>query len=148
MGGLAKSFGKILDVAKPVLSAVNPMLGAAAGAVGGLAQGKNPFESILGGLGNIIPGGAGGILQNVLGALGGGGGGGGGGLAGLFGGAGGNNLLSGLLGMVGGKGGVTDLLGGLFKGSESAGGLTDVALKNVQEQAAQKMGSLLGGLFG
>jgi hypothetical protein len=146
MGGLAKSFGKILDVAKPVLSAVNPMLGAAAGAIGGMAQGKNPLESILGGLGGMIPGGAGGILQNVLGAFGGGGGGGG--LGSLFEGAGGNNLLGGLLGMVGGKGGVTDLLGGLFKGTGGADALTDGALKNVQEQAASKMGSLLGGLFG
>jgi hypothetical protein len=146
MGSFGKTFGKILDVAKPVLSAVNPMLGAAAGAVGGMAQGKNPFESILGGLGDMIPGGAGGILKNVLGAFGGGGGGGG--LGGLLDGAGGNNLLGGLLGMVGGKGGVTDLLGGLFKGTEGAGGLSDLGLKNVQEQAAQKMGGLLGGLFG
>ena len=138
MGGLGKSLGKILDVAKPVLSAVNPMLGAAAGAVGGLAQGKNPLESILGGVGDLIPGGAGGIFKNLLSAFGGGG---------MMDGAGGNNLLSGLLGMVGGKGGVTDLLGGLFKGG-GAEGLTDLGLKNVQEQAAQKMGSLLGGLFG
>jgi hypothetical protein len=139
MGSLGKSFGSILDIAKPVLTAVNPMLGAAAGALGGLAQGKNPLESILGSVGDLIPGGAGGIFKNLLGAFGGGG---------MMDGAGGNNLLGGLLGMVTGKGGITDLLGGLTKGAESSGGLSDLGLKNVQEQAAQKMGGLLGGLFG
>lgn len=134
------SFGKILDVAKPILSAVNPALGAAAGAIGGMAEGKNPLESILGGVGDLIPGGAGGIFKNILGAFGGGG---------MMEGAGGNNLLSGLLGsLTGGKGGITDLLGGLFKGAESGGGLSDLGLKNVTEQAAQKMGGLFSGLFG
>jgi hypothetical protein len=139
MGAIGKTFGKILDVAKPALSAVNPMLGAAAGALGGLSQGKNPLESILGGVGDLIPGGAGGIFKNLLGAFGGGG---------MMDGAGGNNLLSGLLGMVGGKGGVTDLLGGLFKGGDAGAGLSDLGLKNVQEQAAQKMGGLLGSILG
>jgi hypothetical protein len=133
--GIGGAFSKIMDFAKPVLGAVTGGLG------GGGGGGGNPLSGILGKVGDLIPGGAGGILKNIMGLFGGGAGG-------AMEGAGGNNLLSGLLGMItgggGGKGGITDLLGSLFKG----GGMSDQGQANVVEQAAKSMGSIFGGLFG
>lgn len=130
MGNIGSAFGKIMDIAKPVLGAVT------GGAAGG---GSNPLSGILGKVADMIPGGAGGILKNVMSMFGGGGG---------MEGAGGNNLLGGLLGMItgggGGKGGITDLLGSLFKGGEQS----EQGKSNVVEQAAKSMGGLFGGLFG
>ncbi len=133
--GFFKGLGKVLDVAKPFISMVNPAIGAAVGAASGLMQGKNPLESILGAATDLIPGGAGGVLKNVLGKFGGGG---------LLEGAGGNNLLSGVLGLVTGKSKITDILGDVMKGA-GAEGLTQLGLKNAQELAAQRMGQLVGG---
>jgi hypothetical protein len=135
MGNIGSAFGKIMDIAKPVLGAVT----------GGAGGGGNPLSGILGKVGDLIPGGAGGILKNIMGLFGGGAGG-------AMEGAGGNNLLSGLLGMItgggGGKGGITDLLGSLFKGADAGGGMSDQGKSNVVEQAAKSMGGLFGGLFG
>jgi hypothetical protein len=129
--GIGGAFSKIMDIAKPVLGAVT--------GGGGGEGGGNPLSGILGKVGDLIPGGAGGILKNIMGMFGGGGG---------MEGAGGNNLLSGLLGMItgggGGKGGITDLLGSLFKGGEQS----DQGKANVVEQAAKSMGSIFSGLFG
>jgi hypothetical protein len=132
MGGIGKAFGKVLDFAKPILTAVNPLLGAAAGFASGLMQGKNPLQSLLGAATDLIPGG--GIFKNLLGSFGG---------SGLLDGAGGNSLLSGALNLATGKSKITDILGDLTKSAASKGGLTDLGLKNAQELAAQRMAQMI-----
>lgn len=131
MGKIGKAFGKILDVAKPFISMVNPALGAAVGFASGLMQGKNPLKAALGAVTDLIPGS--GLLKGLAGKFGGA----------LLDGAGGNSLFSGLLDMATGKGKVTDLIGGLTKGLASKGGLTDLGLQNAQELSAQRMAQLL-----
>lgn len=135
MGKIGKAFGKVLDVVKPFISAINPALGAAVGFVGGLLQGKNPLQAALGAVTDLIPGGAGGILKNVLGKFGGSA------LGGMMDGLGGNSLLSGVLNAATGKGKVTDIVGDLMK-NVAGKGLTDLGLKNTQELSAQRMAQM------
>ena len=131
MGGFGKVFGKILDIAKPFIMAVNPLLGAAVGFASGLMQGKNPLQSLIGAATDLIPGG--GVLKNVLGQFGG---------SGLLDGAGGNSLLSGALNFATSKDKATDILKDLTKSAAEKGRLTQLGLKNAQELAAQRMGQL------
>lgn len=140
MGGIGKALGKVMDIAKPIVSAINPLAGAALGFIDGLAKGQNPLQAALGGLTSMIPGGglAGGLLQNFMG----------GGLGKMFESFGGNNLLQGVLGMVGGNGGngggITDLLGGIAKnfGGDGLSGLSDLGKGNLIENAASAMAGL------
>jgi hypothetical protein len=136
MGKIGKAFGKILEVVKPFVSAINPALGAAMGFVGGLLQGKNPLQAALGAVTDLIPGGAGGILKNVLGKFAGPA------LGSMFDGLGGNSLLKGALDAVTGKGKVTDILGDVMK-NVAGKGLTDLGLKNIQELGASSIAQSL-----
>ncbi|HEX8703832.1 MAG TPA: hypothetical protein VF815_33685 [Myxococcaceae bacterium] len=132
MGGALKTLGKIANFVKPFVSMVNPLLGAAIGFAGDLAQGKNPLKSLLSAATDFIPGS--GVLKNVMGKWGG---------SGFLDGAGGNSLLSGALDLVTGKKKVTDVLkdvvGGVAK--NVTGGLTDLGMENAAELAARKMAS-------
>jgi hypothetical protein len=131
MGGIGKALGKVIDVVKPFIAAVNPIAGLALGLAGDLMQGKNPLQSLLGAATDLIPGG--GVLKNALGAFGG---------SGLLDGAGGNSLLSGALNLATGKGKFTDILGDFVKGAGS-GGLSPLGLGNAAELTAQRFASTL-----
>lgn len=133
MGGIGKALGKVMDVVKPFVSMVNPLLGAAMGFASGLMQGKNPLQSLLGAAGDLIPGGMGGVLGNVLGKFGG---------SALMDGMGGNSLLSGALNLASGKGKVTDIVGDLLK-STAKKALTQQGMHNTAELAAQRMSQFL-----
>ncbi|MFL5347464.1 MAG: hypothetical protein ACJ8AT_21985 [Hyalangium sp.] len=136
MGKIGKIFGKVLQVVQPILTAVNPLLGAAAGFVGGMLQGKNPLQAALGAASGLIPGGAGGLMNNVLGKFAGGA------LGGIMDGMGGNSLLSGALNAVTGQGKVTDIVGDLIKKTAEKG-LTEKGLQNVQELTAHRMAQMV-----
>ncbi|MFB1481385.1 hypothetical protein [Corallococcus sp. RDP092CA] len=131
MGGIGKALGKVMDIVKPFVSAVNPLLGAAMGFASGLMQGKNPLQSLLGAATDLIPGG--GVLKNALGTFAN---------SGLMDGAGGNSLLSGALNLAKGKSKVTDIVGDLFKATKS-NPLTNLGMNNATELAAQKMSTFL-----
>ncbi|NPD27005.1 hypothetical protein [Corallococcus exiguus] len=131
MGGIGKALGKVMDIVKPFVSAVNPLLGAAMGFASGLMQGKNPLQALLGAATDLIPGG--GVLKNALGAFAG---------SGLMDGKGGNSLLSGALNLAKGKSKVTDIVGDLFKATKS-NPLTNLGMNNATELAAQKMSTFL-----
>ncbi|MBN9683369.1 MULTISPECIES: hypothetical protein [unclassified Corallococcus] len=131
MGGIGKALGKVMDIVKPFVSAVNPLLGAAMGFASGLMQGKNPLQALLGAATDLIPGG--GVLKNALGTFAG---------SGLMDGAGGNSLLSGALNLAKGKSKVTDIVGDLFKATKS-NPLTNLGMNNATELAAQKMSTFL-----
>jgi hypothetical protein len=131
MGGFGKVFGKVLDFAKPFLTAINPLLGVAAGFASGLMQGKNPLQAALGAATDLFPGG--GVLKNVLGQFGG---------SGLLDGAGGNSLLSGALNLATGKEKVTDVVKDFVKNAAEKSRLTQMGIKNAQELAAQRMAQL------
>jgi hypothetical protein len=131
MGGIGKALGKVMDIVKPFVTMVNPLLGAAMGFASGLMQGKNPIQSLLGAATDLIPGG--GVFKNALGAFAN---------SGLMDGAGGNSLLSGALNLAKGKSKVTDIVGDLFK-STKANPLTNLGMSNATELAAQKMSTFL-----
>ncbi|MBZ4331134.1 hypothetical protein NR800_18530 [Corallococcus interemptor] len=131
MGGIGKALGKVMDIVKPFVSAVNPLLGAAMGFASGLMQGKNPLQALLGAATDLIPGG--GVLKNALGTFAN---------SGLLDGAGGNSLLSGALNLAKGKSKVTDVLGDLFKSTKS-NPLTNLGMSNATELAAQRMSTFL-----
>ncbi|GHG84962.1 hypothetical protein [Comamonas sp. JC664] len=126
-----KAIGKVLNVIKPFVSMVNPLLGAAIGFAGNLAQGKNPIQSLLGAATDLIPGG--GVLKNTLGKFAGGF---------LMDGAGGNSLLSGALNLATGKGKVTDVIGDMLK-STAKTGLSQLGMNNATELSAQRMSQFL-----
>jgi hypothetical protein len=134
MGGIGKALGKVMDVVKPFVSMVNPLLGAAMGFASGLMQGKNPLQSLLGAAGDLIPGGMGGALGNVLGKFGG---------SGLMEGMGGNSLLSGALNLAKGKGKITDIAKDLLKATQKKEEMTEQSRQNTTELMAQRMGQLL-----
>lgn len=131
MGGVFKAIGKVMDIVKPFVTMVNPLLGAAMSFASGLMQGKNPIQSLLGAATDLIPGG--GVFKNALGAFAN---------SGLMDGAGGNSLLSGALNLAKGKSKVTDIVGDLFK-STKANPLTNLGLGNATELAAQRMSTFL-----
>lgn len=133
MGGIGKALGKVLDVVKPFVSMVNPLLGAAMGFASGLMQGKNPLQSLIGAATDLIPGGMGGVMGNVLGKFGG---------KALMDGMGGNSLLSGALNLATGKSKVTDIVGDFLKSSATKA-FTSQGMGNVAELAAQRMGQFL-----
>ncbi|RKH56631.1 hypothetical protein [Corallococcus llansteffanensis] len=132
MGGIGKAIGKVLDVVKPFVSMVNPLLGAAMGFASGLMQGKNPIQSLLSAATDLIPGG--GVLKNAMGMFAN---------SGLMDGAGGNSLLSGALNLVSGKSKVTDIIGDLFKANKKSP-FGEQGMGNVAELAAQRMSTFLG----
>jgi hypothetical protein len=134
MGFIGKALGKVMDIAKPFVSMVNPLAGAAMGLASNLMQGKNPLQSLLGAATDLIPGGGGGLLKGVLGKFAG---------SGLMDGAGGNSLLSGALNLASGKSKVTDVLGDLFKSVQGKGGLSQLGLGNAAELSAQRMSQTL-----
>lgn len=138
MGSVGKMFGKVLQVVQPLLTAVNPLLGAAASFVGGMLQGKNPLQALLGAATDMIPGGAGGLLKNVMGNFAGDA------LGGMMDGMGGNGLLDGVMKAVTGQGKITDVVGDLMK-NVAGKGLTDLGLSNTQEITAQNMAQTLLG---
>ncbi|QSQ14811.1 hypothetical protein [Myxococcus landrumensis] len=121
---------KILNVGKQVLSAVNPIAGAALGFVEKLAKGENPLKAALSSVTDLIPGG--GALKNILGKFAG---------KGMMDGAGGNSLLDAGMKMATGQGKVTDLLGDLFKANKQ--GFSAQGMGNVAELAAQQMSKLI-----
>ncbi|NMO18558.1 hypothetical protein HPC49_25965 [Pyxidicoccus fallax] len=131
MGGIGKALGKVMDVVKPFVSAVNPLLGAAMGFASGLMQGKNPLQALLGAATDLIPGGN--MFGNVLGKFAG---------SGLMEGMGGNSLLHGALNFATGKGDVTDVVGDLIKNTAKKK-LTEQGLGNAAELAAQRMAQLM-----
>ncbi|MBZ4417826.1 hypothetical protein [Myxococcus sp. RHSTA-1-4] len=131
MGGIGKALGKVMDVVKPFVSAVNPLLGAAMGFASGLMQGKNPLQALMGAATDLIPGGN--IFGNVLGKFGG---------SALMDGMGGNSLLSGALNLASGKGKVTDIIGDLLKSTKKEE-LTQQGRENATELSAQRMAQLL-----
>jgi hypothetical protein len=133
MGGIGKALGKVMDVVKPFVSMVNPLLGAAMGFASGLMQGKNPLQSLIGAATDLIPGGMGGVMGNVLGKFGG---------KALMDGMGGNSLLSGALNLATGKGKVTDIVGDFLKSSATKA-FTDQGMHNTRELTAQRMASML-----
>jgi hypothetical protein len=138
MGSVGKMFGKVLQVVQPLLTAINPLLGAAASFVGGMLQGKNPLQALLGAATDMIPGGAGGLFKNVLGKFAGDA------LGGMMDGMGGNSLLDGVMKSVTGQGKITDVVGDLMK-NVAGKGLTDLGLKNTQEITAANMAQTLLG---
>ncbi|RKG53196.1 hypothetical protein D7X30_32465 [Corallococcus sp. AB011P] len=131
MGGIGKALGKVMDIVKPFVTMVNPLLGAAMGFASGLMQGKNPLQSLLGAATDLIPGG--GVLKNALGTFAN---------SGLMDGAGGNSLLSGALNLATGKNKVTDIIGDLFKSNKS-NPLTNLGMNNAAELAAQRMSTFV-----
>ncbi|NOK20364.1 hypothetical protein [Corallococcus carmarthensis] len=131
MGGIGKALGKVMDIVKPFVTMVNPLLGAAMGFASGLMQGKNPIQSLLGAATDLIPGG--GVFKNALSTFAN---------SGLLDGKGGNSLLSGALNLAKGKSKVTDIVGDLFKSTKS-NPLTNLGLGNATELAAQKMSTFL-----
>jgi len=131
MGGIKKALGKVMNIVKPFVSMVNPLLGAAIGFASNLMQGKNPLQSLLGAATDLIPGG--GVFKNTLGKFAGG-------L--LMDGAGGNSLLSGALNLATGKSKVTDVLGDLMK-STAKKGLSQLGMNNAAELSAQRMSQFL-----
>ncbi len=131
MGGIKKALGKVMNIVKPFVSMVNPLLGAAIGFASNLMQGKNPLQSLLGAATDLIPGG--GVFKNTLGKFAGG-------L--LMDGAGGNSLLSGALNLATGKSKVTDVLGDLVK-STAKTGLSKLGMNNAAELSAQRMSQFL-----
>ncbi|RKG66220.1 hypothetical protein D7V80_20645 [Corallococcus sp. CA054B] len=131
MGGIGKALGKVMDIVKPFVTMVNPLLGAAMSFASGLMQGKNPLQSLLGAATDLIPGG--GVLKNALGTFAN---------SGLMDGAGGNSLLSGALNLAKGKSKVTDILGDLFKSNKS-NPLTNLGMNNAAELAAQRMSTFV-----
>ncbi|RKG80289.1 hypothetical protein [Corallococcus terminator] len=131
MGGIGKALGKVMDIVKPFVTMVNPLLGAAMGFASGLMQGKNPIQALLGAATDLIPGG--GVFKNVLTSVAN---------SGIMDGAGGNSLLSGALNLASGKSKVTDVIGDLFK-SNKKNPLTDIGMSNTAELAAQRMSTFL-----
>lgn len=131
MGGLKGIVGKVLNVVKPFVSAVNPLLGAAMGFASGLIQGKNPLQALMGAATDLIPGG--GALKNTVGKFAG---------QFLMDGAGGNSLLSGALNLATGKSKVTDVLGDLMKNTAKTG-LSQLGMNNAAELSAQRMSQFL-----
>ena len=129
MGGIGKALGKVMDVVKPFVSMVNPLLGAAMGFASGLMQGKNPLQALMGAATDLIPGGMGGVLGNVLGKFGGGA---------LMNGMGGNSLLSGALNLASGQGKVTDIVGDFLKSSATKA-FSSQGMGNMAELTAQRM---------
>ena len=134
MGGALKIVGKIADIAKPFVSMINPLAGAALGFASDLAKGKNPLQSLMGAVSSFIPGGPGGILNNVLGKFGG--------AAGLMDGMGGNSLLSGALNLATGKSSITDILSKLRKSVTGCGGLTPQGNHHAGELVAHSMAQI------
>ncbi len=134
MGGIGKALGKVMDVVKPFVSMVNPLLGAAMGFASGLMQGKNPLQSLLGAAGDLIPGGMGGALGNVLGKFGG---------SGLMEGMGGSSLLNGALNLAKGKGKVTDIIGDVLKATQKKEEMTEQSRNNTTELSAFRMAQML-----
>ncbi|AEI68033.1 hypothetical protein [Corallococcus macrosporus] len=126
-----KAIGKVLDVVKPFVSMVNPLLGAAMGFASGLAQGKNPIQSLLGAATDLIPGG--GAFKNTLGKFA---------SNFLMDGAGGNSLLSGALNLATGKSKVTDVIGDMLKNTAKTG-LSQLGMNNAAELSAQRMSQFL-----
>ncbi|MCY1022068.1 hypothetical protein [Pyxidicoccus sp. MSG2] len=133
MGGIGKALGKVMDIVKPFVSMVNPLLGAAMGFASGLMQGKNPLQSLIGAATDLIPGGMGGVMGNVLGKFGG---------KALMDGMGGNSLLSGALNLATGKSKVTDIVGDFLKSSATKA-FTAQGMGNTAELAAQRMSQFL-----
>ncbi|MFP2931146.1 hypothetical protein ACLESO_39320 [Pyxidicoccus sp. 3LG] len=133
MGGFAKALSKGLDLIKPLVTAANPLLGAAMGFAKGLMEGKNPLESALGAVTDLIPGSS--VFKSTLEKFAG---------PFLMNGEGGNSLLSGALNMFGGKGGgVTDIVGELMKGMDKKQEQLDQqGQQNLIELAAQRMSRL------
>lgn len=131
MGGIGKALGKVMDVVKPFVAAVNPLLGAAMSFASGLMQGKNPLQALMGAASGLIPGGN--IFGNVLGKFGG---------KFMMDGMGGNSLLSGALNLATGKSKVTDVIGDLIKGT-AKNALTDQGRQNATELSAQRMAQFL-----
>ncbi|CAM3664831.1 hypothetical protein G4177_17930 [Corallococcus sp. ZKHCc1 1396] len=131
MGGIGKALGKVMDIVKPFVTMVNPLLGAAMGFASGLMQGKNPIQSLLGAATDLIPGG--GVFKNALSTFAN---------SGLMDGAGGNSLLSGALNLASGKSKVTDVIGDLFKANKK-NPLTELGTSNAAELAAQRMSTLV-----
>ncbi|WP_426752966.1 hypothetical protein [Myxococcus sp. Y35] len=131
MGGLKNLVSKALNVIKPFVSMVNPLLGAAVGFATNLMQGKNPLQSLLGAATDLIPGG--GAFKNTLGKF-----------AGnfLMDGAGGNSLLSGALNLATGQSKVTDVIGDLMKNTAKTG-LSQLGMNNAAELSAQRMSQYL-----
>lgn len=134
MGVVKKALTKVLDVVKPFVSAVNPLLGAAMGFASGLLKGENPLKALLGAAGDLIPGGMGGAFSNILGKFGG---------SALMEGMGGNSLLSGALDLAKGKSKVTDIAKELFKATQKKEAMTEQSRHNTTELMAQRMGQLL-----
>ena len=136
MGGIGKVLGKVAEIAKPFVSAINPLAGAALGFVTDLAQGKNPLQALMGAASSFIPGGAGGLLGNVLGKFGG--------MSGMLDGAGGNGLIGSAMNLFGGQGGgsgITDIIGKVL-GNSGSSGLSGQGQGNLMELAAQGMSKL------
>ena len=131
MGGIGKALGKVMDVVKPFVSAVNPLLGAAMGFASGLMQGKNPLQALMGAATDLIPGGN--VFGNALGKFGG---------KFMMDGMGGNSLLSGALNLATGKSKVTDVIGDLIKGT-AKNVLSDQGRQNATELSAQRMAQFL-----
>lgn len=140
MGGAFKAIGKIAGAIAPIVSMINPAIGAALSFASNLAQGKNPLQSLLGAATSFIPGGggAGGLLGNVLGKFGG--------MSSMLEGMGGNGLLGSAMNLFGGQGGgsgITDIIGqamNAFGGS----GPSSQSSGNLIELAAQGMSKLFG----
>lgn len=123
-----------LKVIKPLVSMVNPLLGAAVGFASNLMQGKNPLQSLLGAAGDLIPGGLGGAFGSALSKFGG---------SSLMEGMGGNSLLSGALNLAKGKSKVTDIAKDLLKATQKKEEMTEQSRQNTLELMAQRMGQLL-----
>jgi hypothetical protein len=137
MGGALKAIGKIASAVAPIVSMINPMIGAALKFGGDLAQGKNPLQALMGAASSFIPGGggAGGLLGNVLGKFGG--------MSNLMESFGGNGLIGSAMNLFGGQGGgsgITDILGKVLGG----GSQSSQGMGNLAELAAQGMGKLFG----
>jgi hypothetical protein len=127
------------------------IMGAATGALGGIASGVG---GIMGGIGGMLGGGGGGGGGGIGGLIGGGLGGIGGGIGGALGGLGGGiggalgglgGALGGIGGMLGGGGGLGGLAGGI--GGMLGGGLGG-ALGGIGGMLGGGIGDIMGGLGG
>jgi hypothetical protein len=137
MGLFKDIVGGALKIAQPLLTAVNPLAGAALGFAKDLMEGKNPLEAALGAIGGAIPGGIGGAIGNAFAKFGG---------KDLLESFAGNGLVGSAMNLLGGnKGGVTDLVGDVLKATQKKEEMTEQSRENLVELAAKKMGELAFG---